>query len=892
MPKARLADETIPLTRENLMKISLFADASKSALSRFVARTWTSRGSNDLFVRRQRALSECGRVVHVLSSSSLLDAYALDIVLREHKLPDLGASFFSPRSWTQFEKFPGRLFAGACEQSDEAKALAALSQGRNVLLPFVDSDASLDDMLVQCFAKLVRAQRNQGGPISLVPEVMVWTNRPGLAFSAHLLRSVIESSGLPADLRNSLGALIVGSFPDVRSGESIRLDELITQYPEATDEDLALKAMATLRRRIERERTGSQSLTRSGSPDRVRQQVLRSPKLARVIAEMAGGGSSERQQLIERAEGMLRKLESRQSSEVVEAFSRAFDEAANRMYTALEIDAPGIARLRELRKDANLVLLPSHKSHVDYILLSQVLHRAGFPAPIIAAGDNLDFFPMGSLLRRGGAFFIRRKFQGDKLYAAVVDAYMRRILKNGYPIEFFLEGGRSRTGKLLAPKVGLLSMIVDASVSQSGGKPVYFCPVSIGYERVVEDDSYAHELTGGEKTRESMRALLSRSELLLGTYGRVNVQIGEPLLLREVLPQGRDDQWFASLPSASRKEHVLRLGHRVMNEINRVTAVTPASMVALVLLTHPARGITMTELLGRCESLAVALRNAGARFAPSAWPEGNTSIRPESIREACDLFLKAGHLDIHVSSDLRGTKAELQRASHDAIYAVKAERRLHLDFSKNLIVHFFLQRAVVASIIATGDDTSSLRTVPYVASATQARLRERVQVLSKFLKYEFSFPADSSFDTNFDLTLRAMEQDGELARIGNGEAASWRTTDGEGLLRFIGYCLILRNFAESYRIAARSLLALLKGPSTIGELSKRAVAYGEKMYFAGEIELKESIAKPPIENAYRAFVDLGYLTLDDGKLALTPTYDSEAMVGVIETYMKSHIVRA
>lgn len=870
---------------------SLFSDPGQSGLSRFVARAWTSRGSNDLFVRRQRALRETGVVVHVLASSSALDAYALDIVLREHRLPELSSSVFAPLSWSQFAKFPGGLFRGTQSHSGERLSLAQLQNGKHVLMPFVDAGPADDDATAERFAMLVRAQRETQTPIFLSPEMLVWTNRPGLAFSATLLRSVIESSGLPADLRNSIGALIVGSFPDVRSGEAVRLDELIEQSPDSSDEAIANKAMATLRRRIERERSGSVGLIRGSSPDRVRQQVLRSPKLARVIAEMAGDGAAERQKLTERAEDMLRKLESRQSYEVVEAFGRAFDEAASRMYTALEIDAPGIARLRELRKDANLVLLPSHKSHVDYILLSHTLHRAGFPAPIIAAGDNLDFFPVGAILRRGGAFFIRRKFQGDKLYGAVVDAYMRRILKDGHPIEFFLEGGRSRTGKLLAPKVGLLSMIVDASVSQGGGKPVYFCPISIGYERVVEDDSYAKELTGGEKTRESMRALISRSELLLGTYGRVNVQIGEPLRLQDVLPDGHDEHWFSLQPEAGRREHVLRLGHRVMNEINRITAVTPASMVALVLLTHPARGITMDELLNRCESLALALRDAGARFAPSAWPVGNRSIRPESIREACDLFLKAGHLDIHVPADLRGTKVELQHASQDAIYAVKPERRLHLDFSKNLIVHFFLQRAVVASVLATSDDAPSLRTRPYVASTPEVKLRERVRVLSKFLKYEFSFPADSGFDTNFDQTLAAMRQDGELECVGDGEQRAWRTTDGEGLLRYVGYCLLLRNFAESYRIAARSLVALLKGPMPLAELSKRAVAMGEKMYFAGDVELKEAIAKPPIENAYRAFVDLGYLTMTDGKLALTPTYESESMVAMIESYMKSHLVR-
>ncbi len=149
------------------------------------------------------------------------------------------------------------------------------------------------------------------------------------------------------------------------------------------------------------------------------------------------------------------------------ALDQVFAQAAARMFSAIEVDEAGIERLREHAKEGTLVLLPSHKSHMDYLALAWVLYRHKLPLPLIAAGDNLNFFPVGPVFRRAGAFFIRRSFVGDRLYAAVVDAYVRRLLKDGWPLEFFLEGGRSRTGKLLPPKLGLLSIVVDAALGGS-----------------------------------------------------------------------------------------------------------------------------------------------------------------------------------------------------------------------------------------------------------------------------------------------------------------------------------------------------------------------------------------------------------------------------------------
>src|SRR5258708_38704363 len=167
----------------------------------------------------------------------------------------------------------------------------------------------------------------------------------------------------------------------------------------------------------------------------------------------------------------------------------------------MDVDREGLERGGGATKEGCAILLPSHKSHIDYLVLSYVFNDENIQLPLIAAGDNLSFFPLGPIFRRAGAFFIRRSFGGDRLYGSVVDAYIRRVIREGYSIEFFLEGGRSRTGKLLPPKLGLLNMVVEAALAVPN-KEVFFVPVSIGYERLGEGRAYVRELTGGEKTKE------------------------------------------------------------------------------------------------------------------------------------------------------------------------------------------------------------------------------------------------------------------------------------------------------------------------------------------------------------------------------------------------------
>jgi glycerol-3-phosphate O-acyltransferase len=280
---------------------------------------------------------------------------------------------------------------------------------------------------------------------------------------------------------------------------------------------------------------------------------------------------------------------------------------------------------------------------------------------------------------------------------------------------------------------------------------------------------------------------------------------------------------------------------------------------------HDRRGMPRDALHATCERLARRLRGAGARFSPSLL-DATGALRVSALDEAVDLFVRAEHLELH-------------RVGGDVIYVVPPEARMSLDLAKNVIIHFFAARALVATGLLAAPGP------PLGADV----VKERVLALSKLFKYELTFRADAKFETIFDEEVAAMEADGELARVvrrpaqdGQQGAGALLPKGDDGLEQVRLYANLLASFLESYRVAARGLTALLKGPLAPKDLTKRAIPEGEKMFLAGDLRRREAISRPVLDNAYASFVDQGYLSRVDGKLALTPSYASPGAVATIE----------
>jgi glycerol-3-phosphate O-acyltransferase len=844
---------------------------------------------DDAWVKAVRELAQQGRIVYVLRSLNPVDFLALDHLTRRYDLPQVGfvnelnLGVLNPNPTGLLELFSKK------KQSTPPDALRhALEDNRSAAL-FLKRPPGVVDIAAgasggrglregdELMAALIDLQRHSERPILLVPQVFMWTNRPD-THGAQLMDMFLGPREWPTPLRTV--AQFLGNYKGVvmRAGEPLNLAQYLRENAGPTDDTHVRRVIYVMLRRLERERlpaTGPALVP----PDRQRHQVMRSPKLQQVIAHMAGDKPDDRHALTRQTNKMLREMQATPDSATVSALEVLLHRVFHRIYAGIDVDRAGLDAIREKSKEATIVLLPSHKSHVDYLVLSYVFKIEGLSLPIIAAGDNLSFFPLGPVLRRAGGFFIRRKFSGDKLYSATVEAYVRRLLRDGHTLEVFIEGGRSRTGKALRPQLGLLSMITDGALAIPN-RQVYFVPISIGYERIVETSSYGKELLGGDKEKEDATGLLKSTEVLRHRYGRINVQFGQHLDIQGIcrdLSCSVDD--LASPPR--RRAVVTRMGNRTMDEINRVTAVTPGALTALALLSDERRSISHEELLLRARQLLRVLLAMNARVTPRTAVDGE--LREDSVDEAVQMFMDGDLIEVQRPGEAASAERRDANPTGDgSFYRIAERKRIELDTSKNIIVHFFVERGLVsiAMLMHPGPDIQ------------QSVVRERVRKLSELFKHEFRFRADASFDTIFEDTLRTMEAAGEIEREGDRLDAGAGRDGWSGRVWLRTYAAILRNFVEGYRVAARGLSALTKGPLTEKDLLKRMLTLGQRMYLSGDIERHEAISKPILQNALTAFKDEGYVQVREGKCSLTSSFASPEAVRAIEGRIAGYLERS
>jgi glycerol-3-phosphate O-acyltransferase len=837
-----------------------------------------------------RRLTAAGPVVHILPTVNFVEFLALDHITKQHNLSRL-RYVNDPGLWVLNPMGKGWLNAILPARRNPGDELTSvLREGGSAAL-FLKRRANIVELATS--GPLMRAPEPKEGdrlvrallalqasttrPITLVPELFFWTKQPERdARRRDLLLGSPEAPGASWAIAH---LLTTPAEVRLRAGEPLVLSEFLAANQGLSDAVLVRRLVYALLRRLGRERRAVIGPAVK-APERVRTEIARSPRLRELIDDLSAGDPAQAVQLRARTLSMLEQLQATPDHHTTAALGRAVQVLFSRIYGGIEVDPRDIERLRKAAREGTLILLPSHKSHVDYLVMSYQLNRLGLPVPMIAAGDNLDFFPMGTIFRRSGAFFIRRTFRGDRLYAAVVDAYVRRLIRDGFAIELYLEGGRSRTGKLLPPKLGLLSMIVEASLAESQ-RQTFFVPVSIGYERIVETDSFNRELTGGEKPKENAAGLLRSRGVLGHRYGRINLQFGEFLTLGQVraeLGLGCDEP----LRPAKRRAVVSRLGNWVMDEINRITAVTPGALTAMVLLSHPQRGLSHEELVKRASRLLELLRRSKARLTPPTATSAGT-LRPEAIREALQLFVDGDMVESHATAELETGRDRLHKkhlpAGPGTFYTVPDAKRLALDTTKNIIIHFFVERAMLALVCLS----------PPEPQLTVAQAETRFFELSTLLGHEFrvaTSPGEAA--RAFHQVLSEFLTLDLLEHTATGQLRPGLGRDGAAAAAWLSMLgAILVNYLEGYRVAARALSFLKDGPLSSKDLQKRALGLGNRMFFAGEISRREAITKPILYNGLLAFADARLVSLQSEQVTLTDAGRESGAVAALEERMAS-----
>lgn len=411
-------------------------------------------------------------------------------------------------------------------------------------------------------------------------------------------------------------------------------------------------------------------------------KLIYSPALKHAIEREADEENISEKEARARARGYAYEMVNDYSYPIIRVFDKFLTWLWTQLYDGVEVHH--FERVRALAADYEIIYVPCHRSHVDYLLLSYVIYKRGLSIPYIAAGDNLDAPVLGSLLRGAVAFFIRRSFRGNALYTAVLREYLHTLISRNTPIEYFIEGGRSRSGRLLPPKMGLLAMTVHSQLRKTN-KPVVFIPTFIGYERIMEGGTYIGELKGKPKESESLMGLLKVSRKIERIFGDVHLSFGTPLYLSDFmtkfdvapnsLPADRTDTPFDKNASAM----VDNIGVKIMQNINKAAVINPVSLLSLVLLSAPKNALDENV----CRE-QIALYQGIARAMPYADDTVITELTPQQIIDY-GIKLKLIERTPHVLGD---------------IIKVADKQAALLSYFRNNILHVFILLSFLAALVA------------------------------------------------------------------------------------------------------------------------------------------------------------------------------------------------
>ncbi|MDH7452169.1 glycerol-3-phosphate 1-O-acyltransferase PlsB [Luteimonas composti] len=515
-------------------------------------------------------------------------------------------------------------------------------------------------------------------------------------------------------------------------------------------------------------------------------KVLSSAQVKEAIADQARRDSSSPEEAWKKAHAMAYEIAADYSHPVVRSASFLLTSVWNRIYRGVLVHH--LDSLKAAAPGHEVIYVPSHRSHMDYLLLSYLLYTKGIVPPHIVAGINLNLPVIGPILRRGGAFFIRRSIRGSALYSAVLAEYVAQLIAGGYSIEYFIEGGRSRTGRLLQPKGGMISMTLRAYLRQPS-RPVLFQPVYIGYEKLMEGSSYLDELSGKPKEKESIWALLwSIPKVLRQNYGQVVVNFGEPIPLADLLAEHAAEWDGKPLTDEDKPDWLSHTvdaaAERIQVNINRAADVNPINLLAMALLSTPKHTMAEADLLAQ-----IALSKTLLAEVPYS---DRVTVTPHSPRE-----IVAHGEEIGV----------LRRIAHPLgdVLSVGDDDAVLLSYFRNNVLHLFTASAWIACCFQHNRRMSR---------DTLKRLGRSVY---PFLQGELFLAWDEDgFAARIDRTLDVFVREGLLQQVSDDDGGILARNAGQSdevfRLRAIGHPL--QQAFERYYIAI-SVLAK-NGPGTLG----------------------------------------------------------------------------
>jgi glycerol-3-phosphate O-acyltransferase len=711
-------------------------------------------------------------------------------------------------------------------------------EGRNIIIHLGSSEWVNSPCTRDAITELIHTQKLLNVPIYIVPQMITYGRRREKENESalNILFGQTEDTGA---LRRIITFLRYSNQANVIPAEPINLVEFLKEHDGVPEETLYHQLRSELIDRIDEEK--SSIIGPILKPrEEIINMVLGDEGLGQFIERMATGTGKKHDDIVKEARKYIREIASDYNETVIEIWEKLLTWLWNNIYDGVVVDKHALAKIRNISKKMPFVIIPCHRSHIDYLLLSYVFYKNHIQMPFVAAGTNLMFWPLGYIFRKSGAFFLRRTFKGNILYGEVFSKYLETLLKEGLPLEFFIEGGRSRTGKMVMPKYGLLSMLIQAFKKKSCDD-LAAIPVYIGYDRVIEEKAYLKELGGEPKAREKTTDVIKNRKLLRKRYGRVYVNIGEPIFLKSYLAS--QEKSFEDMTLAERQSLYRKIGYEIVLRINHVSVVTPFSLVASGLLCHDRRGISHDELVDVLKLFYDCLSHRKVSMAETL------VHREKAIGDALRL------LDQSDLISRMGDEEDERDEMEEIVYSLEDGKRLNLEYYKNNILHYFIPVSFVATSLLSSDED----TIPL------SRILGDYQFLKRFFWREFIFDdqkddLDEVNDVLSYLNSRGMisgsEQDGK----------AWIEVKGRGRKNLMPFAGLIHNYFESYWVVMRGCFYLKKGPKPEKDWLKNIQRLGVKMYRKGEIRRAEALSQSNYQSAMRFLQDEDVLSVSEAGL--------------------------
>jgi glycerol-3-phosphate O-acyltransferase len=686
---------------------------------------------------------------------------------------------------------------------------------------------------VDPLVNLIELQQKTDKTIYIVPKMMVYSLKPRRS-KPSIVDVLFGRQENPGFIRRFTGILKSKKKVFVEIVKPFSLKDYLKENELKDNRKLAVKLRTLLIQDINKHRQiliGPVLKTR----DEIKQDILTDENLEKFMNEHSQTENISLSEVHKKADRYIDEIASNYSVKWIDAYYFVLTWMFKNLFDGINIDYEGLNRTRELSKGTPLLIMPCHKSHLDYLIISYVMYANNMAPPQIAAGKNLSFWPLGTIFRGGGAFFIRRTFQGIPLYAKVFKAYVEKLIYEGFNIEFFIEGGRSRSGKLLSPKIGLLSIVLEAFL-EGKCEDLNIVPIFIGYDRVLEEGAYLKEIEGGKKDDESVSQVFKARKFLKKRYGKVYVKFSDPIKLSEMIGDKTKD-----IEGEEKKEFFKDIGYTVINSINKEAVVTAFGIVAGAFLNSQRSSVTPEQLTLNVTTYYKYLKNSNVNFADTLEKDFDGSIK-----QAIETYESRGFVSV-VRED--GSK-EKDSEKEIINYKIIDQKRLVLDYYKNNCLNHFIPGIYTAIAIIKNDSFDFIT----------SDLTETYSFLQEFFIDEFSYEKGVDVNVLIRKNIKFFIDEAYIKPHEKEPDTYEITSDGFRKLNL--YARFLKPYLESYKIVLK-YLGKDKGKDTSKNRLKKIHSIGNKMIKSAEVERVESVSRINFKNGVNNFERLGIKDRDD-----------------------------